>query len=357
MPLFKDILHSDQTLFKNDQALDTEFVPKILPFREQQQRYVASCIAPLLQDRNGKNLLIFGPPGIGKTASIKCMYRELEEETDDVVTIYINCWQRNTTHKIITDICEALDYNLTHNKSTEELFKVVKNILNKKSVVLCFDEIDKIEDFDFLYSLIEEIYKKTILLITNYQQWLTKLDERIRSRLGSDSVEFKPYNEKETKEILKQRANFAFYPNILDSEALDIISKKTFATKDIRTGLHLLKEAGLAAENESSKKINKEHANIALKKIDDFSIKKSDDLQSQEKFILDVIKENSGKRSMELFEIYKQKGGTDAYRSFHRKIKNLETSKFITIKKIEGGKEGKALIIEYNKTSKKLTDF
>jgi hypothetical protein len=52
MPLFKDILHSDQSLFRNEQALDTEFIPKILPFREKQQRYIASCIAPLLQDRN-----------------------------------------------------------------------------------------------------------------------------------------------------------------------------------------------------------------------------------------------------------------------------------------------------------------
>ena len=52
--LVADILHSDQTLFKNDQALDTEFVPKILPFREKQQQYVANCIRPLLQGRTGK---------------------------------------------------------------------------------------------------------------------------------------------------------------------------------------------------------------------------------------------------------------------------------------------------------------
>ncbi len=121
MALFKDILHSDQTLFKNDSALDTDFVPKILPFREKQQKYVASCIAPLLQDRTGRNLLISGPPGIGKTATVKYMFRELEDETDDIVILYINCWQKNTTFKIIVSICEELGYNLTHNKNTEEL--------------------------------------------------------------------------------------------------------------------------------------------------------------------------------------------------------------------------------------------
>jgi len=357
MPLFKDILHSDQTLFKNDPALDTEFVPKILPFREQQQRRVASSIAPLLQDRTGKNLLISGPPGIGKTATIKHMYRELEEENDEVLSIYINCWQKNTTFKVVSALCSELGYNLTHNKTTEDLFAVLKNMLNKKSIVLCFDEIDKIDDFDFLYSLIQEINKKTIILITNYKEWLLKLDERIRSRLGADNVEFMPYNEKETKEILKQRSKYAFHPGVLDQEVLDIISKKTFETKDIRTGLHLMREAGLAAENESSKQIKSEHANKALQKIDDFTIKKSDDLESQKRLLLEIIKENPNKKAVELFELYKQKGNDESYRNFYRKLKSLETSKFITIKKLEGGKEGKTSVIEYNKTSKKLTDF
>lgn len=357
MGVFNDILRSDQTLFKNDSALDTEFLPKILPFRENQQRYVASCIAPLLQGRNGKNLLIYGPPGIGKTATVKYLFRELEDQTEDVVLIYINCWQKNTTFKIVVSICEELGYRLTHNKNTEELFTVIKNILNKKSAVFAFDEIDKIEDFDFLYSLIQEIYKKTILLITNYKEWLIKLDERIRSRLGADMVGFEPYNEKETKQILNQRANYAFYPDVLEDEALSSISNKSFQTKDIRTGLHLLREAGLAAEDKSSKKINKEHAELAIKKIDDFTIKKDEDLESQTRLLLEIIKENSGKKSGEIFALYAQKGSTDSYRTFHRKMKHLENSKFITIEKIDGGSEGKTSIINYNKTSKTLGDF
>jgi cell division control protein 6 len=230
-------------------------------------------------------------------------------------------------------------------------------MLNKKSAVLCFDEIDKIEDFDFLYSFIEGIYKKTILLITNYKEWLLKLDERIRSRLGADSVEFLTYNQNEVKEILKQRANYAFYPGVIDDESIELITKRTFETKDIRTGLHLLREAALAAENDSSKKITIAHSNKALQNIDNFSIKKSDDLESQQKLILDIIKENSGKKSGEIFALYEQRGGTDSYRSFHRKLASLEVSKFITIKKIEGGKEGKTSIIEYNQPSKRLTDF
>ena len=206
MALFKDMLGSDESLFKNEIALDYSFLPKILPHREQQQRHIANCVKPLMLGKNGRNLFIFGAPGIGKTAALRYVLNELEEQTDEVIPIYINCWQKNTTFKIIIDICEQLGYRLTHNKRTEELFTILKTMLNKKAVVFAFDEADKLEDFDFLYSILEEIYKKSVFLITNYNDWFDDLDERVRSRLMSESLEFKPYNFEETKDILRQRA-------------------------------------------------------------------------------------------------------------------------------------------------------
>ena len=57
--------------------------------------------------------------------------RELEEESEEIYPIYINCWQKNTTFKIVMETCEQLGYKLTHNKGTDELLKVTKEILNK----------------------------------------------------------------------------------------------------------------------------------------------------------------------------------------------------------------------------------
>ena len=205
MALFKDMLSSDESLFKNELALDYSFLPKILPHREKQQRYMATIIKPLMSEKNGKNLFVYGAPGIGKTAAMRFVLNELEEETDDVIPIYINCWQKNTTFKIIADICEQLGYRLTHNKRTEELFAIAKNMLNKKAAVFAFDEVDKLEEVNFLYDILEEIYKKSILLITNDREWLDNLDDRVKSRLLPETLEFKPYNLEETKDVLKQR--------------------------------------------------------------------------------------------------------------------------------------------------------
>ena len=44
MGVFDNILHSDETLFRNVDALDFDFIPKIIPYREEQQRRIAAAI-------------------------------------------------------------------------------------------------------------------------------------------------------------------------------------------------------------------------------------------------------------------------------------------------------------------------
>jgi cell division control protein 6 len=358
IPLFKDMLGNEETLFKDTVALDFDFVPKIVPYREFQQRYMAACIKPLFQDMNGKNLVITGPPGVGKTVACKHVLRELEDETDDIVPLYINCWQKNTSFKVILELCDLLNYKFTQNRKTDELFNVVKQMLNKKSAVFVFDEVDKLEDYDFLYSILEEIYKKSIFLITNYKEWIVDMDERIKSRLTPDSIEFKPYNYDETKGILKQRLVYAFQDDVWDDAAFEMVARKTFEIKDLRSGLKLMKEAGDAAEEKAARKILPEHVKTAFSKLEDFTIKKSTDLAEDTRLILNIIKEHSGSKIGDLYKSYKNKGGEATYKTFTRKIAQLEKSKFIVVTKTSGGKEGNTSIVEFiGEKIKRLTDF
>ncbi len=354
--LFKDILKSSETLFKNELALDFSFVPKIVPYREREQRIIAGCIKPLFDDKNGKNLFIFGQPGVGKTVALKKVVEELGEETEDIIPIEMNCWQRKTTYQIILEICDKMDFKFTQNKKTDELFRWVKQTLNKKSVVFIFDEADKLEDLDFLYVILEEIYRKSIILITNYKEWIIELDERLKSRLLPEIIEFKPYSYEETKGILKQRMESAFQPNVWDNDAFEAVAKKTAELQDMRIGMYLMKESGTIAENKSSRRITIEHAQQALGKLDEFSIKNPEELAADDKIILDIIRQNSGKRIGELYSIYQNSGGKLVYKSFQRKIDKLDKSKFITIEKTEGGGEGNTTIVKC-KYEKKLTEF
>ena len=347
MGLFDDILHDNESLFINEQALDYDYVPKVIPHRENQQHYIADVIKPLFQKKSGRNLFIFGAPGIGKTVAIKHVLRELNDKTDDILTVYVNCWKKDTCYKILMDICEQLDYKWVHNKRTDELMKVVSDIVNKKSIVVVLDEVDRVKELDILYNFSEDFYKKCVFMIANDSEWLIKLDDRIKSRLNSDTLEFKQYNYQETFDILKQRAGFAFVENIVDEGVLELAANRAFENGDVRTGVFLLRESGNIAEMKASRKVLVEHCEKAIEKLDNFKIKKKEDFGVEEGKILDLIKENSGLTIKDLFALY---DGDISYRTFHRKLEELDKNNMITF----GEKEGKSISVHY---TKKLDEF
>ena len=353
MSLFKDILAHNESLFLDTLALDLEYVPQIVPYRESQQKYIAECIKPLFNNRNGRNLFIHGPSGIGKTVAVKHIFNELNKETDDIATIYINCWKKDTEYKILKDICEQINFKFITNKSSDELFEDVKKLLNRTSVVICFDEIDKIQSNEIIYSFLEDILRKAIIFISNDNKWLLDLDSRIKSRLSLEMLEFKPYNYEETKGILNHRIDLAFVPNVFEKDTLKLVIDKTFEANDIRSGIFLLKQSGDIAESKSSKKITQGHIAEAISKLSSFNFNKSSDLIDEDKVILDLIKENSGNSITEIYDLYKGKGDK-SYRTFQRKIEKLKKNKLVTTEEISEGIRGKSTKVYY---SKKLSEF
>jgi len=355
MGLFDDSLKEGESIFLNPVVLDYDYQPKLTPHRESQQKYIATCIKPLFQNRNGKNLFIFGSPGIGKTVSCKHVLKELEEETDEVISIYINCWKKNTAHKIILEICDILNYKFTHNKSSDELLKIITERLNKKPVVFCFDEVDKLNENDILYNLLEDVYKKTIILVTNEKDWLVKLDNRIRSRLYAELLEYKPYTYNETFDILKQRCEYAFVDGVLNKEILEEAAKKTFELKDIRVGLLLLKETGNVCEERGCKIIEESDLDKAVYKLGDFKIK--EDLKDDQNVILDLIKENNGESITVLSKIYNEKCGSEiSYKTFRRRLDTLEKAKLIKFEEEFTGMKGKSVNVYFSDV-RKLDEF
>ena len=355
MSLFKDMLKSGESIFRDTVMLDYDFQPKVLKFREQEQMQFATAIRPLLQEHNGRILFVYGPPGVGKTTACKHVLRELEETTEEVVTIYVNCWKENTTFKIFYKICEDLGYKFLINKKTSELFSLIKAKLNKRSVVFVFDEIDKLEETDFLYTILEDIYRKSIFLLTNYRDSYSEMDERIRSRLGPEFIFFRPYVEQEVAGILRERRDYGFISGCWEEEAFQEIVEQCVETKDLRIGLYLMREAGNLAEERSSRMITLPLVAEAVKKVEDFHIKPKEGLDPELLQLLDLIRDKSGQKIGEIYSTYTEKGGEMSYKSFQRRILKLSEARFISTEKVSG-KEGNTTLVNYN-ANKKLTEF
>jgi len=355
--LFKDMLNSGESLFRDAVVLSYDFQPKIMKYRENEQMRFAVAIRPLLQGYSGKNLFVFGSPGIGKTTACKHVLRELEEETKEVVPIYINCWKENTTFKIFTKMCEDLGFKFLQQKKTSELFGLIKGKLNKSGVgaVFVFDEIDKLVDWDFLYTILEDVYRKAVFLITNDKERYDELDKRIRSRLGAEFLFFRQYSSIEVKGILEQRREYGFVSGVWEDDAFEKVVAKTEKAGDLRVGLYLMKEAGTLAEERSLRRIGINQVDEAARKVDEFQIKEKGELDEELVMTLELVKINSGMKIGDLYEKYQEKGGQLSYRSFTRKIDKLKEGKFISTKVDRSG-GGMTTIVDYG-AEKTLGEF
>ncbi len=355
------ILGSDETLFSNPDALDPDFVPKILPHREDEQKEIIFSIKPLLQSRSGGQLLIKGRSGVGKTVCVKRILMDLQdtEEADDILVAFVNCWTSNTSYKIAVSIANSIGFRFTQNLNTQEIFEKIKEIvLQHQGIVVVLDEVDKADDYDFLYNILESIPKKTLIMITNELTWGEDIDLRIRSRLLPDVIEFKPYNAIEISSILQQRIKYAFYENVWDEDAFNKIVAVSSKFSDVRVGIKLLKSAGELAERDGSKKIEKEHAEEAISKTENFKIKSSDDFTDEEKLILEVCKNCSGQRIGKLYDYYLSVGGKKSEKTLKRKLQALEKKGVIEIELSGEGFKGKSSIIKFKGLeATKLSDF
>ena len=257
-------------IFTNPAVLDQTFLPRLLKYRENEQQYLATCIKPMFEGRAGTNLLITGGPGIGKTASIRFMLRKLFEETDDVMPIYINCWKRDTTPKIVKEVADKVGIKLAEKTSSDEIFDMIITKFSKyKGVAFAFDEIDRVQDYDFLYRIAEDVKLKTVFLITNISEWVAKMDRRLMSRLMLEKLEFKPYKFEEVRGILREREKYAFKPDSWVYDAFEKVIKKCHELKDVRPGLFLMKRAAELAENRAADKIEEKDVDEAILKIKD----------------------------------------------------------------------------------------
>ena len=227
--------------------------------------------------------------------------------------------------------------------------------MNKQAAVFIFDEVDKLEDTDFLYTILEDIYRKSIFLLTNYRDFYSELDERIRSRLSPEFLCFKEYSEQEIAGILRNRMDYAFIPHCFDEEAFKEIVEKCATVKDLRVGLYLMKEAGNLAEEKSSRKITLAHVAEAIRKADEFHIKPKEGLDSDLQLVLELVREQNGKKIGDVYSAYVEKGGENSYKTFQRRISKLEESKFISTQKT-GGKEGNTTLVYYSSNTK-LSEF
>jgi cell division control protein 6 len=362
----KDLLMWDETLFRDPEVFEIDYVPEQFNHRETQMRELAFQIRPGIRGGRPLNTICRGLPGTGKTTSVRKLFAEIEAETRKLVPVYINCEIDNTKFAVFAQIYRKLSGHLPPASGTsfKQVFDAVARILQKEEVVLLValddanyllyeNEINRV-----LYALLRshEAYPGTrigvIAIISDMNVDLSReVDPRVASVFRPTEIYFPPYSAEEARHILTERVMTGLYPGVLSDVMLDIVVDQTMKSGDLRVGLDLLKRAALNAEREARKKIEEDDICRAYQVSKylhlSFTLRT---LKKEEKDLLKAIAGMSTEGGeMNAGEVYAcaKEGMKIGYTRFYEIVKKLDAMRLINLDYREGRGRTRVITLRY----------
>jgi len=329
--IFENKQAKAESIFKDESVFYPNYFPEEIKARDKEIQEISYFLRPLTENKRARNLVVFGPPGIGKTLVSNYVLRQLTEYTPKVKYIYINAIEDNTRFAIYSKTLTTM-YSVPIPRrgiGIDEVLTRLKEELKKCffSPLIIIDEIDKLVKEDqslLLYDLSRiDIDNKhfSLILITNHKQFLATLDSRTQSTLFLNDIEFKKYTPQELKEILTERINLGLIKDAISADLIGYITG--YAAKnggDARIAIDLLYKSAKQAEKKGALKIDKDTILDSAKLID--SVKLLEKLQymdSKHRTLLDAIPEEG----IETGKFYSS-FPNDSERTIRRNLMQLE---------------------------------
>jgi len=362
----KSLLQWDETLFRDPEVFELDFVPEQFHHRENQMRELAFQIQPGLRGGRPLNTVCRGLPGTGKTTSVRKLFAEIEETTKKLVPVYVNCQIDNTKFAIFSQIYRKLAGHLPPASGTsfKQVFDAIARILQREETVLLvtLDDVNYLlyenEINKVLYTLLRahEAYPGTrigvILIISDMSVDLTQaVDARVASVFRPTDIYFPPYSREEVSEILKERVQQGLYPNVLSEEMLTLVIDQTMQSGDLRVGIDLLKRATLTAEKAARKSVEKDDICKAYEVSKylhlSFTVKT---LKPEEREVLRRIAERAkGEQEMNAGEVYRSFGKDLAmgYTRFYEVVKKFDAMRLVDLEYRDGKGRTRVISLRY----------
>ncbi len=269
----KNLLMWDETLFRDPEVFEIDYVPEQFNFRETQMRELAFQIQPGIRGGRPLNTICRGLPGTGKTTSVRKLFSEIEEHTKKLIPVYVNCQIDNTKFAIFSQVYRRLSGHLPPASGTsfKQIFDAISRMLQKQEAVLllCLDDANYLlyenELNKVLYTLLRshEVYPGTrtgvIVIVSDLDVDLSReVDARVSSVFRPTEVYFPPYEEAEIRQIISERVQQGLYPGSLPDDGLALVVEQTQKSGDLRVGIDLLKRAALSAERKAQRRIERD---------------------------------------------------------------------------------------------------
>jgi cell division control protein 6 len=275
-------------IWRDKKCLDKGYTPKDVRIlhREKEIKTYTRHLADALQNIVPGNLFVYGKMGTGKTMITNLITSKLEKKAAEkginVKTVYIHCATARTNIDVMRVVNNQLmlyiDSKLSKTANSFNVYFTKFCQLMKKwngILIIILDEIDKLEDPDIinLFARVKEsryLDENVCLIgITNDTRFEENLDARTLSVIARTNVIFSPYDANQLRDILRQRAEFAFSPGILDETVIPLCAAYAAQENgDARKAIELLKLSAVIAEEKNEERVTEAHVKLAQNRVD-----------------------------------------------------------------------------------------
>ncbi len=360
----EDILMYDESLFQNINAFDPDYFPPKYNFRETQMEAMAMSIRPAMRGGKPSNVVVLGSPATGKTTAVRKVFEIVENSTEKVACVYINCQIHTTRFGIFSQIHKRLfghappETGVPFSRIYDRIMKDLQK--NQKALIVAFDDINYLFQsknankivYDLLRAYEEYPGVRTaIFAILSDLEFKYAFDKNVNTVFIPQEISFPLYTYSQIEDILRDRVNAGFFPNVLPDDILEQISMYTFENGDLRIGINLLRSCGNIAEADAGREITQEHFDRAVESLVSVNVAETiKSLNENEKTLLKLIADNEGLYNAgDLSELFKQKTGS-SYASFNRALGKLEFVRLVDTKYTGKGARGQSreIILRFN---------
>lgn len=368
----QDILLHDETIFKDVRVFNSDYLPEEFKLRQSQMEEMAFSLRPALHGGKPSNNILLGPPATGKTTAIKKLFEMAQLDCEeDIICVYVNCQLHSTKFGIFSQIYKKI---FGHNppETGVPFARIYNKIMNElydtdKALIVALDDINHLFHGNIISQIFYDILRAHesyegvrtgIFAVLSDVEFRFILDKNVGSIFNAAEINFKPYTYEETYNILKERVNLGFYPNVISNDLLEEITTYTFENGDLRLGIDLLRISGNNAEVRASRRIEYGDVEKAFKVSKSVSLRYIlNSLSDKEKTLLRFITRMDKKNitSGQLYEEYNRENKI-GYATYNRQINKLEFLRLIDTTYTGSGKKGNSRYINLRFDSKQIQE-